>query len=208
MSEIESTAAAVDVADGHARPMFDEHRPASPIRAARGTARSCSTWDAAAALRMLSNNLDPEVAVDWENLVVYGGSGRAARNWKAYRQIVAALQGLREDETLCVQSGKPVYVARTWPEAPRRAHRQLQLGSALGNRTAFRGSRSTRPDDVRADDGRIVDLHRHAGNLARHLRDVRRAGETRVRCRQPRRQVCSHSRSRGHERSPTPLRQR
>ena len=119
MSEIESTAAAVDVADGHARPMFDEHRPASPIRAARGTARSCSTWDAEAALRMLSNNLDPEVAVDWENLVVYGGSGRAARNWKAYRQIVAALQGLREDETLCVQSGKPVYVARTWPEAPR-----------------------------------------------------------------------------------------
>ncbi len=101
------------------RPMYEEMRPAEPIRAPRGTERRCRTWDIEGALRMLMNNLDPQVAVDWEQLVVYGGSGRAARNWQAYRQIVATLERLREDETLCVQSGKPVYVARTWPQAPR-----------------------------------------------------------------------------------------
>jgi urocanate hydratase len=99
--------------------MYTEDRPASPIRAPRGLERTCKTWDAEAALRMMSNNLDPEVAIDWQNLIIYGGSGRAARNWRCYRQIVAALRSLREDETLCVQSGKPVYVARTWKEAPR-----------------------------------------------------------------------------------------
>ena len=101
------------------RPMYEGDRPATAIRAPRGTTRTCATWDAEAALRMLSNNLDPEVAIDWKNLIVYGGSGRAARNWRCYRQIVSALRGLGEDETLCVQSGKPVYVARTWKEAPR-----------------------------------------------------------------------------------------
>jgi len=101
------------------RPMYEEQRPSQPIRAPHGTARSCATWDAEAAKRMLMNNLDPTVAVDWENLVVYGGSGRAARNWRCYRQIVAALETLAPDETLCVQSGKPVYVARTWEHAPR-----------------------------------------------------------------------------------------
>ena len=70
-------------------------------------------------MRMLMNNLDPAVALDWKNLVVYGGSGRAVRNWRCYRQMVTALKSLGPDETLCVQSGKPVYVARTFPEAPR-----------------------------------------------------------------------------------------
>lgn len=102
-----------------ARPMYEELRPASPIRAPRGAERTCSTWDTEGAMRMLMNNLDPEVAVDWEQLVVYGGSGRAARNWKAYHQIIGALQRLAPDETLCVQSGKPVYVARTHADAPR-----------------------------------------------------------------------------------------
>jgi urocanate hydratase len=101
------------------RPMFEELRPAEPIRAPRGTQRECSTWDAEGALRMLMNNLDPDVAVDWPELIVYGGSGRAARNWKAYHDIVASLRGLAPDETLCVQSGKPVYIARTHPDAPR-----------------------------------------------------------------------------------------
>jgi urocanate hydratase len=99
--------------------MYYEDRPDAPVRAPRGLVRSCKTWDAEAALRMMSNNLDPEVAIDWENLIIYGGSGRAARNWRCYQQIVSALQSLGEDETLCVQSGKPVYVARTWKEAPR-----------------------------------------------------------------------------------------
>jgi urocanate hydratase len=101
------------------RPMYSEYRPAEPVRAPRGSRRRCSTWDAEAALRMLMNNLDPQVAVDWESLIVYGGSGRAARDWRCYRQIVAALEALAPDETLCVQSGKPVYVARTFERAPR-----------------------------------------------------------------------------------------
>ena len=101
------------------RPMYFEERPQGPIRAPHGTERRCATWDSEAAMRMLMNNLDPTVAVDWENLVVYGGSGRAARNWRCYRQIVVALESLAPDETLCVQSGKPVYVARTFEDAPR-----------------------------------------------------------------------------------------
>ena len=99
--------------------MFEDERPQQPIRAPHGVERRCATWDAEAAMRMLMNNLDPAVALDWKNLVVYGGCGRAARNWRCYRQIVAALESLRPDETLCIQSGKPVYVARTFPEAPR-----------------------------------------------------------------------------------------
>jgi urocanate hydratase len=101
------------------RPMYEEERPSEPVRAPRGTRRRCATWDAEAAMRMMMNNLDPNVAVDWKNLVVYGGSGRAARNWRCYRQIVAALESLAPDETLCIQSGKPVYVARTFEHAPR-----------------------------------------------------------------------------------------
>ena len=101
------------------RPMFEGERPKQPISAPRGVDRACATWDAEAAKRMLMNNLDPSVALDWKNLVVYGGSGRAARNWRCYRQLVTALESLGPDETLCVQSGKPVYVSRTFPEAPR-----------------------------------------------------------------------------------------
>ena len=114
-----STAQPVTARPDAVRPMHEELRPSSPIRAPRGVERTCTTWDTEAAMRMLMNNLDPQVAVDWERLVVYGGSGRAARNWKAYHQIVEALQRLAPDETLCVQSGKPVYVARTHPDSPR-----------------------------------------------------------------------------------------
>lgn len=101
------------------RPMSEELRPQDPIHAPTGTRRSCKTWDAEAALRMLMNNLDDRVAVDWKNLIVYGGTGRAARNWKEYHRIVAALKSLAPDETLCIQSGKPVYIAKTDQEAPR-----------------------------------------------------------------------------------------
>ncbi len=89
------------------------------IRAARGTALSCKGWVQEAALRMLMNNLDPEVAERPEDLVVYGGTGKAARDWESYRRIVAALRALEEDETLLVQSGKPVGVLGTHPDAPR-----------------------------------------------------------------------------------------
>jgi len=89
------------------------------IRAPRGTTLSCRSWLTEAPLRMLMNNLDPEVAERPEDLVVYGGIGRAARNWKCYDQIVAALKALGDDETLLVQSGKPVGVFRTHSDAPR-----------------------------------------------------------------------------------------
>jgi len=91
----------------------------SPLRAPRGSELSCRNWISEAALRMLLNNLDPQVAERPEELVVYGGIGKAARNWEAFEQIVAALRSLREDETLLVQSGRPVGVFRTHPEDPR-----------------------------------------------------------------------------------------
>jgi len=94
-------------------------RPAEPIRAPRGSALSCKGWPQEAALRMLMNNLDPDVAERWEDLVVYGGSGKAARSWEAYHRIVASLRSLEGDETLLVQSGKPVGIFRTHPDAPR-----------------------------------------------------------------------------------------
>jgi urocanate hydratase len=94
-------------------------RPAAPIRAPRGPALACKGWPQEAALRMLMNNLDPEVAERWQDLVVYGGSGKAARTWEAYHRIVATLTRLGDDETLLVQSGKPVGVFRTHPDAPR-----------------------------------------------------------------------------------------
>ena len=89
------------------------------VRAPRGTALRCRGWHQEAALRMLMNNLDPEVAERPEDLVVYGGSGKAARDWGAFHRIVATLERLRDDETLLVQSGKPVGVFRTHDEAPR-----------------------------------------------------------------------------------------
>src|SRR5919205_3820652 len=90
-----------------------------PVRAPRGTTLSAKGWQQEAALRMLMNNLDPEVAEHPDELVVYGGSGRAARSWPAFHAIVAALRELEADETLLVQSGKPVAVFRTHALAPR-----------------------------------------------------------------------------------------
>jgi len=90
-----------------------------PVRAPRGPAISCKGWQQEAALRMLMNNLDPEVAERPDDLVVYGGTGRAARSWEAFDAIVDALRELEHDETLLVQSGKPVAVFRTHRSAPR-----------------------------------------------------------------------------------------
>ncbi len=89
------------------------------VRAPRGTDLSCRSWQAEAALRMLMNNLDPEVAERPQDLIVYGGTGKAARNWNCFDAIVEALRTLGDDETLLVQSGKAVGVARTHPDAPR-----------------------------------------------------------------------------------------
>ncbi|OGU17105.1 MAG: urocanate hydratase [Gemmatimonadetes bacterium RIFCSPLOWO2_12_FULL_68_9] len=89
------------------------------IRAPRGSALTCRGWIQEAALRMLMNNLDPDVAERPDDLVVYGGTGKAARSWRAFEAIVAALKTLADDETLLVQSGKPVGVFRTHEDAPR-----------------------------------------------------------------------------------------
>ena len=93
--------------------------PSREIRAPRGTELSCKNWLTEAAFRMLQNNLDPEVAEDPKNLVVYGGIGRAARDWACFDQILASLKELNDDETLLVQSGKPVGVFKTHANAPR-----------------------------------------------------------------------------------------
>jgi urocanate hydratase len=92
---------------------------ARPVRAPRGTTLHCRNWLIEAAYRMIQNNLDPEVAENPDALVVYGGIGKAARNWACFDAILAALRGLGEDETLLVQSGKPVGVFRTHADAPR-----------------------------------------------------------------------------------------
>src|SRR6202021_280550 len=92
---------------------------ATAIRAPRGSEITCKGWHQEAALRMIHNNLDPEVAEDPDRLIVYGGTGRAARSWECFHAIVRALRSLENNETLIVQSGKPVGVFRTIPEAPR-----------------------------------------------------------------------------------------
>lgn len=97
-------------------PRWDASRE---IRAPRGAEKTCKTWVAEAAYRMIQNNLDKEVAENPKHLVVYGGIGRAARNWECYDQILASLKDLGEDETLLIQSGKPVGVFKTTEDSPR-----------------------------------------------------------------------------------------
>src|SRR5215213_2409540 len=138
------------------------------IRAARGSELSAKSWLTEAPLRMLMNNLDPEVAEKPSELVVYGGIGRAARNWESFDRIAAALRNLESDETLIVQSGKPVAVFRTHADAPR-ADRQFQSRAALGHLGSFPRARSQGPDDVRPDDGWFVDLYRFARHRSGHL---------------------------------------
>ena len=89
------------------------------IHAPHGTERTCKGWQQEAAMRMLMNNLDPEVAENPDQLVVYGGTGRAARSWEAFDAIVRSLGQLENDETLLIQSGKPIGKFRTHDEAPR-----------------------------------------------------------------------------------------
>ncbi len=108
------------------------------VRAPRGSTRTCLGWGQEAAMRMLMNNLDPEVAERPQDLVVYGGSGRAARSWEAYDAIVRTLQRLRNDETLLVQSGKPVAVFQTHEGAPRVLLANSLLVPAWANWKVFR----------------------------------------------------------------------
>jgi urocanate hydratase len=108
------------------------------IRAPRGTNLSCKGWQQEAAMRMLMNNLDPDVGERPDELIVYGGSGKAARNWECYHAIVASLQALENDETLLVQSGKPVGIFRTHEYAPRVLIANANLVGNWDNWTEFR----------------------------------------------------------------------
>jgi urocanate hydratase len=107
------------------------------VRAPRGTQLTCKSWQTEAAYRMIQNNLDPDVAERPEDLVVYGGRGQAARSWEAFDAILATLKTWKIDETLLVQSGKPVVVFKSHP-MPRGADRQLEPGAPLGYPGTFR----------------------------------------------------------------------
>src|SRR5947209_12050687 len=108
------------------------------VRAPRGTTITCKGWQQEAALRMIMNNLDPDVAERPDDLVVYGGSGRAARSWAAFDAIVRSLRELENDETLLVQSGKPVGIFRTHANAPRVLIANSNLVPHWGNWDEFR----------------------------------------------------------------------
>ncbi len=118
--------------------MVSNQPPKDPIRAPRGTTLSCKGWHQEAALRMLMNNLDPEVGERPQDLIVYGGSGKAARNWECYYRIVDSLKALENDETLLVQSGKPVGIFRTHAYAPRVLISNAMLVPAWGTWAHFR----------------------------------------------------------------------
>ena len=147
-----------------------------PVRAPRGPELTCRGWAQEAALRMLMNNLDPDVAEDPDHLVVYGGTGRAVRSWDAFDAIVRELRVLADDETLLVQSGKPVGVLRTHEWAPRVLIANSNLVGKWATWEYFRELERAGAHDVRPDDRGIVDLHRDPGHPAGHLRDLRRGG--------------------------------
>src|SRR5579864_8880004 len=108
---------ASSLTDERKTPMPDE--APRTIRAPHGTALSCKSWLTEAPMRMLMNNLDPDVAENPDELIVYGGIGKAARNWECFDRIIESLKNLGPDETLLVQSGKPVGIFKTQPDAPR-----------------------------------------------------------------------------------------
>ena len=124
---------------------------------------------------MLMNNLDPEVAERPDDLVVYGGSGRAARSWAAFDAIVATLRALEDDETLLVQSGKPVGVFRTHRDAPRVLIANALLVPAWATWEKFRDLEDRGLTMYGQMTAGQLDLHRHAGHPAGHLRDARGA---------------------------------
>ena len=145
----------------------------SPVRAPRGNTRTAKGWIQEAAKRMLMNNLDPEVAEKPEELIVYGGRGKAARNWECYHRIVETLESApRENEqTLLGAIGQVqsqfLKLNSAGPAAVLIAN--SESGAAVGHLGRVRPTRCCGTDDVWPDDGWFVDLHRHSGNSARNL---------------------------------------
>ena len=169
------------------------------IRAPHGPELSAKSWLTEAPLRMLMNNLDPDVAERPGELVVYGGIGRAARDWQClrpHRRDAAPARGRRDAAGAVGQAGRRVPHPR---RRAARADRQFQPGAALGDLGAFPRARSQGPDDVRPDDRGLVDLHRQPGHRAGHLRDLRRDGPPALR-RRSRGQLDSDRRPRRHGR--------
>ena len=172
---------------------------ARPVRAPRGTTLTARSWQTEAPLRMLQNNLDPEVAERPDDLVVYGGTGRAARDWRSFDAMVrtlTTLRGRRDDARAVRQAGRRAAHPRVGAAG---AHRQLQPRRRLGHLARVPPPRAARPDHVRPDDRRLVDLHRHPGHPAGHLRDVRRRRRQAVR-RHAGRHAHPHRRLRRHGR--------
>ncbi len=160
---------------------MNDSNPRLPIHAATGTELTARSWQTEAPLRMLMNNLDPDNAERPEDLVVYGGTGKAARNWASYDALVRTLRdlrGRRDDARAVRQAGRRHAHPRVGAAG---ADRQLQPGRRLGQLGGVPAARGPRADDVRPDDGRLVDLHRHPGHPPGHLRDVRRGRRQEVR---------------------------
>ena len=134
------------------------------IKAPTGTTLTCKSWLSEAPYRMIQNNLHPDVAENPQSLVVYGGIGRAARNWECYDQILASLKQLEDDQTLLIQSGKPVGVFNTHENAPR----VLIANSNLVPRWAT-WEHFNDLVHVWADDRRQLDLHWHTRHCAGYL---------------------------------------
>src|SRR5215211_7162031 len=159
---------------------------ARPVRSPRGTTLTARSWQTEAPLRMLQNNLDPDVAERPDDLVVYGGTGRAARDWRSFDAMVRTLTTLADDETMLVQSGRPVGVLRTHEWAPRVLIANSNLVGDWATWPEFR---------------RLEHLHRHPGHPAGNVRDVRRRRRQALR-RHPRRNAHPDRRLRGDGRRP------
>ncbi len=175
---------------------------ARTVRAARGSELSAKSWLTEAPIRMLMNNLDPDVAEKPGELVVYGGIGRAARDWESFDRIVAALKRLEGDQTLLVQSGKPVGVFRTHPDSPRVLIANSNLVPHWATWEHFNLLDRKGLMMYGQMDGGLVDLHRQPGHRSGHLRDLRRTWTASLQWR-PLRQVDTDRRPRRHGRRAT-----
>ena len=152
-----------------------------PVRAPRGSTITCRNWLIEAAYRMIQNNLDPEVAENPDALVVYGGIGKAARDWPSYEAILKALRALGEDETLLVQSGKPVGVFRTTVDSPRVLIANSNLVPKWATWEHFHELDRKGLMMYGQMTAGLVDLHRQPGHRPGHVRDLRRGGTAALR---------------------------
>ena len=158
----------------HAAAQAARSAPGRVVRAPRGTTLTCKSWLTEAAYRMLQNNLDPDVAERPEELVVYGGIGRAARDWASFDRILECLKELDDDESLLIQSGKPVGVFKTHADAPRVLLANSNLVPKWATWEHFHELDRQGLFMYGQMTAGSLDLHRHPGHRAGHLRNLRR----------------------------------